>query len=138
MFAIRPDALTPEPRAVGERIKQRRKELGLTQGELAHRLGLSQATVSAYEKGLTQIPPYHLERLADQLGVEQRYLHGEGEPRAALPEFLMDVHGEDLIINVSIRLGRRIDDARTTRILKHLRRLLNEARDLPSSELPTH
>lgn len=36
---------------VGERIKQIRKEKGITQGELANRLGVSQAMITQYENG---------------------------------------------------------------------------------------
>lgn len=36
---------------VGERIKKRRKELGMTVDELAERVGKSRATVYRYENG---------------------------------------------------------------------------------------
>lgn len=125
---VTPEGSRPEgSRTVGARIRRRRRELGLTQAELARRLQLSQPTLSAYEKGTTQIPAYHLERIADLLRVEQRYLREDApEERAALPEFMMAIQGEGLTIRLSIHVDRNIDETRMAQILKHLRRLLNE------------
>lgn len=54
-------------RAWGERVRQRRVELGLSQQELAQRAGLSQGLVSKIErgKGLSDETKY---KLADALG----------------------------------------------------------------------
>jgi len=46
---------------------QRRKEIGLTQFELAERLGVHRVTVARYESGLRTPPPDVAERIAKEL-----------------------------------------------------------------------
>lgn len=48
----------------GERLKQLRKERGLTQQQLASDLGIAQPTIYKYEKGLRKIPMSTLEVFA--------------------------------------------------------------------------
>jgi transcriptional regulator with XRE-family HTH domain len=59
---------------IGERFRAIRKSLRLEQTELAKDMGISQAIISQYEKGMTEIPlsvleylkkTWHIERLCD-------------------------------------------------------------------------
>ena len=60
---------------LGERIAARRKELGLTQGDLARAVGISQAAVSQWENGETKnLRVDHLFAIADVLQVHPRWL----------------------------------------------------------------
>ena len=52
-----------------EKIKQARKKAGLTQEELALKLGVSQAMISAYEKGLRNPKWETIRSIANALGV---------------------------------------------------------------------
>ena len=53
------------------RLKQLRKAAGLTQAQLAEKVGVYQGTISDHERGkATRIDLSLLERLADALGVE--------------------------------------------------------------------
>lgn len=62
---------------VGERIKQRRKELGLTVDEVAERLGKNRATVYRYESNeIENLPTPILEPLARVLNTTPEYLMG--------------------------------------------------------------
>lgn len=62
---------------VGERIKQRRKELGLTVDEVAERLGKNRATVYRYESNeIENLPTPILEPLARVLETTPEYLIG--------------------------------------------------------------
>ena len=62
---------------IGARIKQRRKELGLTVEELANRLGKNRATVYRYESNdIENLPTTVLEPLAEVLKVHPAYLIG--------------------------------------------------------------
>lgn len=62
---------------IGARIKQRRKELGLTVDELAERLGKNRATVYRYESNdIENLPTTVLEPLAKVLKVHPAYLIG--------------------------------------------------------------
>ena len=70
----------------GEKVKKLRKEMKLSQGELAEKIGVSARSVASYEAG-TSYPRYKetYEALAAALGVEVNYLRTEEE------EFLEDV-----------------------------------------------
>lgn len=62
---------------IGERIKQRRKELGLSVDELAEKLGKNRATIYRYESNeIEKLPTTVLEPLANALGVSPGYLMG--------------------------------------------------------------
>ncbi len=59
----------------GQRLRDRRKELGLSQGELAKALGVSLSAVSNYENGLNAMREDVLLRLFRVLDVEPNYLY---------------------------------------------------------------
>ncbi len=62
---------------IGERIKERRKELGLSVDELAERLNKNRATIYRYESNeIEKLPTTVLEPLANALGVTPAYLMG--------------------------------------------------------------
>lgn len=61
----------------GERIKSRRKELGLSAEALAQRLELSPATIYRYENGyIEKVPGDRLLRIAEALRTTPEYLMG--------------------------------------------------------------
>ena len=65
---------------VGERIKQRRKELGLSADELAEKLNKNRATVYRYESSdIERIPAEVLKPLSEILQVSPEYLMGWSE-----------------------------------------------------------
>lgn len=67
---------------IGERIKNRRKELGMTVDELAEKLGKNRATVYRYESNeIEKLPTTVLEPLANALGVTPAYLMGWEEAK---------------------------------------------------------
>lgn len=62
---------------IGQRIKERRKELGLSQEELAKRLGnKSRASVCTVEKDKEDMTTTRIRQYADALGVTPAYLMG--------------------------------------------------------------
>ena len=64
----------------GERIKQRRKEIGLSVDILAERVGVSRATMYRYENGdIEKVPVNHLRPLAKVLNTSVSYLMGWDE-----------------------------------------------------------
>lgn len=63
-------------RAVGERLAELRRTRGLSQTELAERIGLTQRVMSHYEKGQTRIPGEVLLKIADVLKVSVYELLG--------------------------------------------------------------
>ena len=54
---------------IGQRIKEARKAAGLTQNELAQRLNIKQATLSAFENDKTNIKHSTLNRISEALGL---------------------------------------------------------------------
>lgn len=55
---------------IGQKIKQARKYAGLTQADLAERIGKSKSSVQKYEAGLTEIPGSVLEKIQSVCGVD--------------------------------------------------------------------
>lgn len=61
----------------GERMKQRRKEIGLSAEKVAERLGVSPATIYRYEKGdIEKVPADSLAEIAKILQTTPAYLMG--------------------------------------------------------------
>jgi transcriptional regulator with XRE-family HTH domain len=62
---------------VGERIKQRRKELKMSADELSERVGVSRSTIFRYEKGdIEKVGPEVLKKIADTLNISPAELMG--------------------------------------------------------------
>ena len=58
---------------IGPRIQEAREELGITQQELAARLGCTQAALSNYELGKRRLYLANLEKIAAALGKPLSY-----------------------------------------------------------------
>jgi len=65
---------------IGTRIKEAREHLGLTQEELAARIGKTQNSISLYEKGSRAIRVSELDDLAKALEVPVSYFFGDIYP----------------------------------------------------------
>ena len=76
------DAYGPENDTVeiGRRIAQARRQAGLTQEQLASRLGVTKRSLQGYEAG-TVAPYRHLRALAGVLGRERAWFLGPESPR---------------------------------------------------------
>lgn len=62
------------------RLKSLRKEVGLSQRELAEEVGVSYRTIQNWENGVNQIKPDKAQLLADYFGVSVGYLLGIDTP----------------------------------------------------------
>lgn len=71
---------------IGLRVLRRRQELGLTQAELAARLGIGQANIYRVENGKQNVTVDTLCKLADALGVTAVELFSGIAPRASKRE----------------------------------------------------
>lgn len=76
-----------EPREVAERLRRHRRQLGLTQAELAWSAGLSQASVSHYETAKMDIRLGTLLTLARALGIPATTLVPELAEAPDVPAF---------------------------------------------------
>lgn len=74
-------ASKPAETRIGDRIRQRRGELGLTQEELASKIGTIKQTVYKYEHGVvSNIPSNRLAEIASALAVPADFLLNGNEP----------------------------------------------------------
>ena len=63
--------------SIGRKVKERRKELGLTQTELANRLNTTKQTIYKYENEVvTNLPSDRIEQLATALDTTPQFLMG--------------------------------------------------------------
>jgi transcriptional regulator with XRE-family HTH domain len=86
----------PGPHAVGQRIKERRTQLGLSQRELSAP-GVSYAYISRIEAGFRRPSVKALRKLAPKLGVSVHWLEtGREDPAEQLARMVLDGHGRPL------------------------------------------
>lgn len=67
---------------IGEKIRIRRKELGLTTTELGHMIGVQNSAISKYEKGKIELKASQIKSIAEVLQIN--------------PVLLLDDDGPDL------------------------------------------
>ena len=69
---------------IGDRIKEARNKLGLTQAQLAHQVGVSSQTVWSWEAGRVKPTYEHLEELAFRCEVSTAWILGRDVLEAEL------------------------------------------------------
>lgn len=69
--------------AMGERIRRRRRELGLSQSALGSKLGITFQQVQKYENGTNRVSAAMLVRLAEALAIPVTEILHDGDPGAA-------------------------------------------------------
>lgn len=79
--------------ALGLRVRARREELGMTQDELAHKLGYkNRSTVSGIESGTRTVRQELIPKLADVLQTSLSYILGS-EQREKMDELMEVISG---------------------------------------------
>ena len=66
-------------RQIGQRIKDRRAEIGETQSGLGEAIGVTFQQVQKYERGVNRVSAARLQQIAAVLGVPMRYFIGDDE-----------------------------------------------------------
>lgn len=101
---IRTDSITKSSMLIGEKIKKYRKEKGLTQRELADKIGKGFSTVQKYELNISQPPIDVLNRIADTLDIDvsklfyiENTLNQSAEDEAQRQEMYLKELREDTI-----------------------------------------
>jgi transcriptional regulator with XRE-family HTH domain len=69
---------------VGLKIRERRKELGLSQSALAEKVGVAFQQVQKYERGVNRVVASRLEAIAKALGVPIAYFFPEDDSEAGV------------------------------------------------------
>lgn len=103
---------------IAKNIRRRRLQAGMSQDELAKRLGVSKTTVSNYERGVTNPSPEIMEKLADVFDVTISYFFMRSPDMEDIPaefiigglDFVTDAYTDDAgNINLNIlRQGESI------------------------------
>lgn len=88
--------------AFGQRLKELRKQRGISQNELSKYIGVSKSSVNMYERGEREPSFETLEAIADFFNVNMDYLLG----RSPLNEFLNSVSLEPLSKSARIVLSK--------------------------------
>ena len=92
MFSISSKRVPPEARLIGRNFRTLREQAGLTQKEIAHRLGVSFQQIQKYERGENRLPVDRLHALKNILGVSYhaffKGMDKEDNPDKSWPEKL--------------------------------------------------
>ncbi|HXV23051.1 MAG TPA: helix-turn-helix transcriptional regulator [Alphaproteobacteria bacterium] len=121
---------------VGHRLRLRRTLLGLSQGALAHRVGLTFQQIQKYERGINRIGASRLAEFAVTLGVPPGWFFEEmpGTPRSSAEALrrnavrLQGLGGRETL--ELVRLFNRVRDRRVReRILALLRAVVSDGSD---------
>lgn len=104
---------------VGEKIKEQRKALGLTQTELGEKLGVQKNAVSKWETGrVDDIPGSKIRAMAELFGVTPSYLIDEGAAAGvAFDDFTYAMQNEtkdltEMDKQILLSMARQLNDAR--------------------------
>lgn len=104
---------------VGEKIKEQRKALRLTQTELGEKLGVQKNAVSKWETGrVDDIPGSKIKAMAALFGVKPSYLIDDDAPAAVIFDdftYAMQNETKDLTEmdkQILLSMARQLNDAR--------------------------
>lgn len=99
---------------IGERIRARRKEIGMSADELGKRLGKDRSTVFRYEKGdIEKVPIDILEPIAEALNTTPQYLMGWEEVQKnnnTIADIVVRLRSDDEFFNVVSKLNELDSD----------------------------
>ena len=107
--------------SIGQRIRTKRKEMGMSVDELAARLGKDRSTVYRYEKGdIENLPLDVLEPIANALDTTPAVLMGwvaeeSGQKNTMVAQLLGRMRQDDRFYNMVRKLAL-LDDAQTASI----------------------
>lgn len=113
----------------GERIKNLRKALGLTQQEFADRIGTTRNNIAGYETGRREPSAAAINLIIAKLNVNEEWLRtGEGEmfrqtEEDAVSRLCEELHASDLeagIIRAYFRIDPKIRDTFMRRLLEEV------------------
>ena len=78
--------------SVNQRLKLLRKEIGLSQGNFAERIGFKQTALSMIESGRNVLNDRHIKLICSTFNVSERWLRdGEGEMFAAASPYAKEL-----------------------------------------------
>ncbi|SLN57310.1 transcriptional repressor DicA [Falsiruegeria litorea R37] len=123
------DWFGPESATFGDRVAGAREAAGMTQAQLARRLGVKKATVSGWEQDLSEPRANKLSMMAGLLNVSIMWLlTGEGEGMEEPAGEVTPIEGlSDVVMELrAIRADMRANAERAARLEKRLRQMLGQ------------
>ncbi|MBO9449975.1 helix-turn-helix transcriptional regulator [Tropicibacter sp. R16_0] len=124
------DWFGPESATFGDRVAGAREAAGMTQAQLARRLGVKKATVSGWEQDLSEPRANKLSMMAGLLNVSIMWLlTGEGDGMAEPAGEVTPIEGlSDVVMELrAIRAEMRANAERAARLEKRLRQMLGQS-----------
>ena len=109
-------------------FKRLRSSSGLTQAEMAERLGISRSTIGMYETGAREPDFETLEKIADFFNVDTDFLLGRTDKTTILPETV----GQYYLNEETRQIAQEAFEN------PELRTLFKVARDIPPERLRAH
>lgn len=127
-----------EPTTVGQRIRAARLALGLSQVDVAQRLGLNRASISIYERGGT-VPERSIEALCREFHISGDYLRTGRLPMMAPPDDsllgkVMEHYRLPELFRAAVEQWALLDQREQALISGYLERCLEAAREAPPIE----
>lgn len=119
----------PESATFGDRVAGAREATGMTQAQLARRLGVKKVTLVGWENDMSEPRANRLSMMAGILNVSIMWLltgEGEGTSSPADEVVAAPAFGEVLAELREIRAAMRANTERTARLEKKLRLLLQQ------------
>ncbi|MBY6067061.1 helix-turn-helix transcriptional regulator [Leisingera aquaemixtae] len=126
----------PDAATFGDRVAAAREAAGMTQGQLARRIGVKKSTLSAWERDLSEPRANKLTMLAGLLNVSMSWLlTGEGEGMSEPAPLELEAGDFTSVLNElrSLRSEMRQNAERAARLEKKLRALL-QVNEAPAAE----
>ncbi|MFZ3065309.1 MAG: helix-turn-helix transcriptional regulator [Nitrospirota bacterium] len=105
---------------IGERIKKRRRELGITQEKLAETLNVTYQQVQRYENGTNSLNLENVQIVADALSVPVSYFFEPERPLKVAEETATYLPTEE---NKLLRYFRKIKDSSSKGVVIQVARL---------------
>lgn len=109
-------------------FKRLRTSSGLTQAEMAEKLGISRSTIGMYETGAREPDFETLEKIADFFNVDTDYLLGRTDKTFILPESIGHYYLNDETREIAQEVFENPE----------MRSLFKVARNIPPEELRAH
>jgi transcriptional regulator with XRE-family HTH domain len=87
---------------IGKKLQEAREEAGLSQDELARKLGCTQASLSNYELGKRRLYLADLQRIGQLLGKQVTYFLDDSEEDQPIPDDLTSILKEQYLQEILI------------------------------------
>ena len=118
---------------IGDRIKRRREELGLSQDELARRLGYkSRSSINKIERDAGGLPQTKIADIAKALQTTPSYIMGWHEEIKRNPAGMAELHAEMIMDNSFTGLYedyKTLDDTQKKLVAELVHSLANKKRE---------